>query len=97
MNDSLQPHHDGGINHHTRRGGGTVQPCAASRSAAAKAAYIQVGMSAERSFSNSAEPRTASILATVSGVTLSLPRYHSAEIAAPAGSPANCSSRRVEV
>ena len=54
-------------------------------------------MSAERSFSNSDGPSAASIVATVCGVTLSLPRYHSAERAAPVASPANCSRRRFEV
>ena len=42
-------------------------------------------------------PRAASIVATVSGVTLFLPRYQRAESAAPAAWPANCSRRRLEV
>ena len=54
-------------------------------------------MSADRSVSNSAGPRVAAIVATVSGVTLFLPRYHRAESATPVSSPANCSRRRFEV
>ena len=58
---------------------------------------IHAGMSADRSFSNSAEPRAAAIMVTVSGVTLFLPRYQRAESATPVASPANCSRRRFEV
>ena len=72
------------------------QPWSLSR-AAATALVIHAGMSADRSLWNSAGPRAASIVATVSGVTLFLPRYQRAESAAPAASPANCSRRRFEV
>ena len=64
------------------------QPWSLPRSAA-NALVIHAGMSAEDSLWNSAGPRAASIVATVSEVTLSLPRYQRAESAAPAASPAN--------
>ena len=73
------------------------QPCTASRLASSRIFVIQVGRSAEWSFSNSSEGRADRIVTMVSGVTLSLPRYQSAARASPAGSPANWSRRWFEV
>ena len=70
-----------------------AQPWIVSRAAVPSAFAIHAGMSADRSFSNSAELRAAAIVVTVSGVTLFLPRYQRAESATPVASrfvsPAN--------
>ena len=79
-----------------RRARGTAQPCSPPW-AAASAVAIQAGMSADLSFSNGAGPTAVTMVVTVSGVTLFLPRYQRAERAAPVAWSANYSRRRFQV